>query len=288
MGQAQLLSYRDMLLALLAGAITPLAFAPFHITITVFIALAVLFSLWYRSRSVRHSFIYGYLFGFAFFGVGIHWIHISIHLFGGVNLIGAYAATYALVAFLALYPAMLGALNQYLFRQSTCSNLIVVLPCLWALSEWFRSWFLTGFPWLSVGYSQSDTLLAQYAPALGVYGVSLLVCVSAGALTVLYHAKKSHKLFGLAVILLVWSIAFQLQKVEWTEEKEISLQVAMVQAAIPQELKWKPEQRNQTVQLYQSLSEEHWGKDIIVWPETALPFLLSSCRIFDDGITTTR
>lgn len=56
------------------------------------------------------------------------------------------------------------------------------LPAAWVLSEWMRTWFLTGFPWLFIGYSQTDTTLATIAPVFGVLGVSLLVALLAGGL----------------------------------------------------------------------------------------------------------
>ncbi len=61
---------------------------------------------------------------------------------------------------------------------------LLVMPAIWTLAEWLRGLLFTGFPWLSVGYSQvPNSPLAGYAPLLGVYGVSLIVAVSAGILT---------------------------------------------------------------------------------------------------------
>ena len=59
---------------------------------------------------------------------------------------------------------------------------LIVAPAIWVLDEWIRGWFLSGFPWMSLGYGQIDSTLANFAPLVGVYGVSFLVMLSASAL----------------------------------------------------------------------------------------------------------
>jgi apolipoprotein N-acyltransferase len=72
-------------------------------------------------------------------------------------------------------------------------RLALALPAAWALLEWTRGWIFTGFPWLALGYSQAPVSpLAGYAPVLGVYGVSLLAALSAGALALLSLRRKLH------------------------------------------------------------------------------------------------
>ena len=66
---------------------------------------------------------------------------------------------------------------------------VLVLPAAWVLVEWWRGWFLTGFPWLSLGYSQTDTWLAGLAPVGGVPLVSLSLLAGAGALLVLAQER---------------------------------------------------------------------------------------------------
>ena len=106
------------IICLIAGASLPLAFAPIGYAVIGIISPAVLFFLWYKS-SPKSAFILGYAYGLGMFGTGVNWLHISINLFGGVNLAGALFATYVLVAFLALYPAVVGwAGRKYCFSNS--------------------------------------------------------------------------------------------------------------------------------------------------------------------------
>ncbi len=89
----------------------------------------------------------------------------------------------ALVAIMSLYHAALGyAVARWLPRRGAIRWLVAV-PAAWLLVEWWRGWFLSGFSWLSLGYSQTDTWLSRFAPITGVYGISALLLVCAGALT---------------------------------------------------------------------------------------------------------
>ena len=78
--------------------------------------------------------------------------------------------------------------------------------------EWFRGWFLTGFPWLSLGYSQTGTWMAGMAPVLGVYGVSALLLLGAGALVTLARGSRREQMLAGVVLLLVWVVPGSLQR----------------------------------------------------------------------------
>ena len=94
----------------------------------------------------------------------------------------AVALILVLVALMASYHALLGWLVVKILPARGPWRWYVGLPALWLLCEWWRGWFLSGFPWFSLGYSQTDTWLAAYAPVLGVYGLSALLLLQAGAL----------------------------------------------------------------------------------------------------------
>ena len=255
---------------LLSGMLIPLAFAPYNINLLAFICLAILFSFWLVS-SPHDAFIKGYLFGLGMFGIGVSWLHISINTFGGMHIIGAYVLTFLLVAFLALYPAFVGYFAKRWFNFSNPVLLIIIFPALWALAEWFRSWIFTGFPWLNIGYSQMDIPLASIASILGIYGASWILAVSAGLLVLVFQQKVTNKIIGTVALLSVYLISWLLHNHDWTERKDEVISVALIQGAIPQEIKWLPKYRQPSLELYKKLSRPHWGKDLIIWPETAIP-----------------
>ncbi len=96
-----------------------------------------------------------------------------------------------LVLLMASYYALLGWLAVKILPERGVWRWYVGLPALWLLCEWWRGWFLSGFPWFSLGYSQTDTWLSAYAPVLGVYGLSALLLLQAGALAALWPLRES-------------------------------------------------------------------------------------------------
>ena len=100
---------------LLSGCLIPFSFSPFNYYFLSIISLSLLFYLWTKSKSPRESFTLGYIFGFSMFGIGVNWLHISINLFGGINIYFAILITYLLIAFLSLYPAICGYISTKYF-----------------------------------------------------------------------------------------------------------------------------------------------------------------------------
>ena len=253
---------------LAAGGATAFAFAPYEISIIPFITLAFLFRTW-RVNGRKQAFITGYLFGLGLFGVGVNWLHISINLFSGVSLAGAYLLTFILVAYLALFPALTGLLGKCRSVRSDAVFFLVVMPSLWALGEWVRSLVLTGFPWLSMGYSQTTGMLSGYGSILGVFGISFIVAFLAGAVVLL--VEETRKLILAVTVLVIFAGGWQLRQHQWSEKTNTEIGVALVQGAVPQEIKWLPEHRKTSLERYREITEPFWGHDLIIWPETAIP-----------------
>lgn len=277
-------SFVQGLLSLCAGGATAFAFAPYEISVIPFITLAFLFHLW-RTGSAGRAFINGYLFGLGLFGVGVSWLHISINLFSGINLAGAYLLTFLLVAYLALFPALTGFLANCRPVRSDHCFFLVVMPSLWALGEWVRSWLFTGFPWLTLGYTQTDGMLSGYGSLVGVFGISFILAFLAGGLILL--TGKDRRMSLALTLLLVLAVSWQLRALQWTDNSGREIEVALVQGAIPQEIKWLPEYRSLSLDRYPELTEPFWGHDLIIWPETAVPGFLHQFREYMDGLGRT-
>ncbi len=263
------------MLSLGAGAALPLAFAPHDFFFVALLSLSTLFFCWLGVSSKRAMWR-GWLFGLGMFGVGVTWVHISIHEFGGVPLLLSFFLTGLFVAFLSLFPAALGYLLIRFFPglslRSLALKLLWLMPAGWTLTEWVRGWFLTGFPWLNLGYSQIVSPLGGYAPVLGVYGVSWLVALTAGTMLLLVVSTKDRwRGYYAAGAASVWIAGYLLSQVSWTHSQGESVKVSLIQGNIPQELKWLRELRQPTIDLYTERSRNHWESDLIIWPETALP-----------------
>ncbi len=259
---------RGELGSVLAGACLPLGFAPFGLFPVSILSLAGLFRLW-EGVPPRRALWRGWLYGLGMFGIGVSWVQVSIHQFGLPVLAFSASVTAAFVAFLALYPALIGWLVNRLFPTSGPSRVLLALPALWVLGEWLRGWSFTGFPWLHLGYSQIDGPLAGLAPVLGVYGVSLAgaMCASLICAIVSGHGGRRY-LIGLVLLVAgTWA----LRQVAWTMPASGFIPVALLQGNVAQAIKWEPSERERSIARYMGLMAPHWGRALVVWPETAIP-----------------
>ncbi|MDM7861209.1 apolipoprotein N-acyltransferase [Alteromonas sp. ASW11-36] len=209
-------------------------------------------------------------FAFAWFGAGISWVHVSIADFGGLPLIVSMAMMAALCGYLALYPVIAVRIALKLGDKRWFA---LYLPISWLLAEWLRSWMLSGFPWLSIGYSQLTSPLAGWIPVIGETGTSaLLIMICTGAAM----AICKRRWLTVPVIMLVpFAAGYVLNTIAWTKPTGEVISTAMIQGNIKQELRWVPEQDAPTMQAYIDETLPYLGADLIVWPEAAIPKLES-------------
>jgi len=284
--------HSSFIIAFFLGALTVLGFAPFSLFPLPVVTLALLMRLWTMQAQPRRAALVGFAFGLGLFLCGVSWVYISLHDFGAMPAALAAAATLLFCIYLALFPALAG----YLFAATALPvvlRLTLFIPAVWTALEWTRGWLFTGFPWLAVGYSQIPLgPLAGYAPALGVYGITLATVTSAGLLVTLWlHITKKDeggrmKAEGKAsrlqsfivhpssfIILAIWLVGWALQQVEWTHPAGAPLRVSLLQGNIPQELKWREDHVRTTLDDYRNLVEASDSR-LIILPETALPLFL--------------
>jgi len=261
--------------SLIAGLLFTWSFAPFGYALLAPIALILLFASWLHTGPFR-AMLRGYLFGLGSFGSGVSWVFVSIHDYGHAGVFSAGALTLLFVAFWALFPALAGCLA--VVTRSTKS--VLGLPLLWILIEYFRGvLLLNGFPWLLSAYSQLHTPLAGYIPLVGAYGTGFLLALTASLIVTLLYQHQNRRVLG-GVLLMIWLVGGLLQTITWTHPIGKALSVALVQGNIPQDQKWLPENQLKTMTLYKDMTAQHWGTDIIVWPESAIPAYLSEVESF--------
>ena len=261
---------RADLIALLAGAATPLGFEPFGLFPIAILAPAVLFVLWNDTSRARAAWR-GFLFGFGMFAVGVSWVYVSLHTYGNMPTPLAGLTVVLFAALLAAFPASAGWLQAFFHAPGVGWRLALVVPALWVLAEWTRGWFLTGFPWLNLGYSQIDTPLAGFAQLAGVYGVSLAAAASAGLLAAGWIDRRLARRLTLPAAVALWSVGWLAGLMTWTKPAGEPLKVALVQGNTPLTIKWRPEYRDGIVDNYFALSERAVDARLIVWPEAAVP-----------------
>lgn len=265
-------SLKTALIAFGLGAISVAGFAPFYIYPIPIVALAGLFYYWQKSSSAKQAAWLGFAFGLGFFGAGVYWIYISLHDFGGMPFWMAAFSTFVLCAFLSLFPTVVGWLSNQNWLSRKPEITVIAVPLLWALSEWVRSWIFTGFPWLTIGYSQVPySPLSGFAPVIGVYGVSL-VTVFAASILALWANKRMRRNITLILVTL-WITGSLLQFSEWSRPVGMPVSVALAQGNIAQDIKWEPETVQRTLDQYLALTLQS-DAQLTVLPETALPMLI--------------
>ncbi|OZG72388.1 apolipoprotein N-acyltransferase [Hahella sp. CCB-MM4] len=259
-----------------AGALLPFCFAPYDIWPLAFPAIFLLLHFTTYDSLLR-SFAQGWSFGLGFFGVGVSWVYVSIHDHGGASMPLALALTSLFVAGIALFPALQFVLTAKLAAAAkkplniTARTLLFI--SVWVLFEWVRSWFLTGFPWLYLGNAFIETPLAGWAPITGVYGVSLFILLTTAGGYLYWHYRQKKLLINVLLFIgLLWGSGALLKSVEWTKALDDPFTVSMVQANIPQDGKWEPFNRDWITKDYLDLTSDLWSSDLIIWPETALPY----------------
>ncbi len=271
--------WRGHLLALLAGAIVPLSLAPFDLWPLALLSLAVL-CLCLRTHSGRDAVVRSWWFGLGLYSSGASWVFVSISEFGQASLPLALLLTGIFVSGLALIFALpFYAYGRWFSHRDL--GLLLAFPAFWVLGEWLRSWLLTGFPWLYLGYGHLDTPLAGWAPVGGVFTVSGICALTAAALASALTAYRQPKtLLALITAGILWLAGWGLLQLSWTKPKGEPIKIGMVQANIPQAHKWDPDFRQPTLARFRQMSELLWGRDWVIWPEAAIPMLYHEAGIY--------
>jgi len=272
-------------LTLVAGALITLTLAPFDLWPLTFVACIILY-LGLSTLNPRQAALRGWWFGLGMFASGTSWVYVSIHDYGAASVPLAAFLTVLFVSGLALFLALFGWLWARLFRQQQhCIGNALAFAALWVAVEAFRGWFLTGFPWLYIGYSQLNGPLAGFAPLGGVWLLSFILALSSALLLTLCKAKGwLQRLSAGALIAVMWCAGFALDTKEWTQPSGDPLSVTAIQGNIEQNLKWDPTQIEAQLLLYQSLTLNAAPSDLIIWPETAVPILKDQAQNYLDSM----
>ena len=291
----------SILPALLSGVLLAASFAPVGLSILAWVAFVPLFiSLERASQDSEGAFkrvvVTGFAFGVIFFLATVYWVVNSMYNFGGVPIIVSIGVMLLMVVYLSVYPALF-CVGFYFTRPLSPAVRVLFIPSLWVPLEWLRGVLFTGFPWVLAGYSQANhPLLIQTADLFGVYGIGFVIL---SVNTAIYLALRSRVglpvggaetgltqvapvivsllLFGFTIIYGVVALGAVEERISGWKK----INAAVAQGNINQSVKWDPKHAEKTVDIYKRLSlraASAGDVELIVWPETSVPFYLAKER----------
>ncbi|WP_044170123.1 apolipoprotein N-acyltransferase [Candidatus Pantoea carbekii] len=267
-----------LVLALIYGVIGTLSFSPYNFWPAALISLFGLQTLLLNKHFIQTSAI-GFIWGIGLFFSGINWIYISIANFGRMPTAINIFIVMLLISYLSFYPMLFAILMNCFWPYPSLCRFSLAAPALWHITEFSRSYILTGFPWLQFGYSQIDGPLKGLAPLAGVEAITFLLMIITGLFAHAFYNRALKSAMAAITIIFIcqWSI-----KLRWYQSiPEHSINIAIIQGNIPQSIKWDTKQLIHTLNIYTSYTHRWMDKvSIIIWPESAITDLESNQQPF--------
>ncbi|MBI4685740.1 MAG: apolipoprotein N-acyltransferase [Nitrospirae bacterium] len=274
--------------AVISGIILIFAFPAFDFSFLAWVALTP-FLISLLNKRPAEAFRAGFFMGIPYFFGTLYWIYHSINHYGNIPLVPSLALVLILCMYLSLYTGVFAVLFSWKITTSRFPALFLA-PVIWVTLEFLRSYALTGFPWSSIGYSQYRFLpVIQFADITGIYGVSFLVVAFNGAVADFFIIKKRLRampLFSLSqtitgVVILAFLLIFVFTYGYWRlsdSSAGASVRVSIIQGNIEQDKKWDNTYQRAVLNTYKDLSFAvvPMSPNLIVWPETAVPFYFNS------------
>lgn len=279
-------------IALLAGALSALAMAPFNAWPVLFVTIPV--AVWLidgagagRLGGIPAAAMSGWWFGFGYFVAGLYWV-------GYAFLVDAQTFAWllpfvvmGLPAFLALFMALGFALARLIWTADAFR--ILSLASALTVSEWLRGHILTGFPWNAFGYALTEPLaLAQSASLIGLWGLTFIAVAVFASPAVLIDDRAITRRPWLAPALSVLLLAAMglygaLRLASEPTRLVDKVKLRLMQPNLQQNVKFNFSARQMVMDKYLSLSDRATGPQsngvrdatILIWPESAFPFFLS-------------
>lgn len=271
--------------SLLSGVLLVLAFPRIEWYALAWISLSPLLFVLY-DRGPLSAFKTGVVCGVVYFFGTTYWIYHSIHIYGGLPLLPSLFIVGVLACYLSLYIGLFSLLYSITLRKTDLPAMFIA-PVFWVSLEFIRSYALTGFPWSSLGYSQFRVLpVIQIADITGIYGVSFLVVAVNAALADLFliRRRKARRplssllptISGFAglVVVIAATLVYGFHRLDQARPGA-PVTVSVIQGNIEQDKKWDPLYQRQVIDVYQSLSASQSAErpHLVIWPETAVPFI---------------
>ena len=229
---------------------------------------------------LRPAFWTGWWFGFGYFTAGLWWLGNALLIEAEEFAWALPIAVFGLPALLAIFYGLATAFARALWSDGL--GRIFALAAAFGLAEWLRSFVLTGFPWNAIGYGAMPVpLMMQSSALVGIFGMSALAVVVFSVPALIATRRGLVPGLVIAVLLFAAHLGYGYWRLSQpTPGSEDNIVIRIVQPSIDQSEKWQDEERKQIFETLLSLSSNPSEDGIvpthIVWPETSVPFLLTS------------
>ncbi len=257
------------------GAISVFAFSPFDIKFVIVISLVILIQFIITSRNFHEALKVAFAWGFGYWVSGTGWLIVSIYYYGNTGIILSIFLVILmgiLLSFVFIGPLSILKLiesNQNIFFKS------MIFASMLLILELSRFLFLGGFPWLLPGLVFVDTLGANVIPIFGVYGASFITYFLSSFIALcIVRKKKNHFILGILSLLIL--LPFQTNQKESSNE---SLSIAIIQPSLDPFKKFQHEGYLNIEDALIELTNENLNEDLIIWPESPLPYLNFSLKM---------
>jgi apolipoprotein N-acyltransferase len=286
----------DIILSIISGILMSLGFPLFDFYPAAWFAFVPLL-IALRGKGTKHAFRLGILSGLAFYLGTIYWVYHSMYHYGYLPLYVSILIMFLLCLYLSLYTGLFSMILNYVSASFKIPAMIAA-PAIWVTMEYIRTYALTGFPWALLGYSQYKFLpMIQISAITGVYGISFLIIAFNGAIfdVIRRYMKRDDPtapnpgiVLSCGIILVAimgMSLFYGLGSLA-DENSGSTIKVSVVQGNIPQDKKWNYKFQRDVIDKYKKLTSEISSNnpDLIVWPETAVPFIYGESKIYTEEI----
>jgi len=276
--------WQRALLSYASGLLLATAFAPLHLIFVLPLCFSAFLILLSTAETKKQAFFLGWFFGWGQFMAGFYWIGVAFTIDANAHAALIPLPVIGLPAFLALFPGLAALLTHVSGIKGVWR--VLAFTGFWVLAEYGRGLIFTGFPWNLAGYAWGDVLpMLQWAAYVGIYGLTGLTVLISSLPSLLAEKSQTRRQKNRAVLLSCFLLLVMLGTgyVRLADSKLTALpdsNIRLVQPNIPQADKWKPSLKAEHLKKLVDLSNQDKPSrpKTLIWPETAVPFFLTTDR----------
>ena len=274
------------LFSICSGILLALSFQKVNAFFLAWIGFIPLLFCCNKENTLKNPILYGLFAGFVCSCISLFWLFPFLN-FNLESYFQSFIVSCLLWVYLAFYFAIWAGLLNLIQKKFTSLIVVLFAPFTWMLLEYARTYFLTGFGWNLIGYSQVPFLhFIQIADVFSVYGVSFVVVLIN---VLVFFFIKEHKVrFLVTAILIFLSVlmygVIRIKYLNVHVDKEIT--VGVIQPNVDQYKKWNSKYKQSIIEgiKQSSKSFEKQNIDVMAYPETVLPGILEDNN-FENLIT---